>query len=183
MKKILFILGKLNNDDLDWMLKKSRKKTIYPGTILIHEGQTIDALYIVLSGTLSISIESLDNKELAMISTGEVVGEISFIDTRPPLATVKAIEECQVLAIPRLQLTAKIQQDMGFASRFYHAISLCLAARMRGTVRRLGYGLELEESAVEQEDLDPIVLENMQLAQAKFDWLMDCLASNSHKLL
>lgn len=180
MKKILFILGQLNNDDLDWMVQKGRRETIHPGTILIREGQTVDALYIVLSGTLRVYIESLGNKELALISTGEVVGEVSFIDTRPPLATVKAIEESLLLAIPRLYLTAKLQHDMGFASRFYHAISLYMADRMRGTVQRLGYGFEQEELVVEEE-LNPSVLEHLPVAEAKFNWLVNSVRDSLHK--
>ncbi len=177
MKKVLFILGQLNNDDLDWMVQKGRKEILPPGKILIQEGQSIDALYIVLTGTFSVLIESLGNKELARLSSGEVVGEISLIDTRPPLATVKAIEESVVLAIPRLQLRVKLQNDMGFASRFYHAIALCLSERVRGTVRRLGYGVDLAESSAEQEELNPTITEQLPLAQAKFDWLVNAVVS------
>ncbi|MGE5655363.1 MAG: cyclic nucleotide-binding domain-containing protein [Actinomycetota bacterium] len=173
-KKALFILGQLNNLDLEWIIKKGRKEKIKIGHILIHEGRQIDALYIVLSGTLSVLMESNSNKELAQISSGEIVGEISFLDTRPPLATVKAIEESQLLAIPRMQLSAKLQQDMGFAARFYKGISLCLSDRMRGTVRLLEYGRDIEEHIMDQqEDVNPSVLENLALAQAKFNWLLE----------
>ena len=183
MNKALFILGELNNDDLNWMIRTGRGQTLYPGTILIYEGKAIDALYILLSGTLSVFIESLDNKELATISSGEIVGEISFLDTRSPVATVKAIEESLVLVIPRLQLTAKLQQDMGFASRFYHGISLCLSDRLRGTVRRLGYGQDLNEVDIEQQEPNPSVREHLELAQAKFNWLMNSVKLNSAKEL
>ena len=172
MTKALFILGELDNDDLDWISQKSKKKILAPGETLIYEGQTINALYIVLTGTLSVSIKPLPNKELAKIFSGEVVGEISFIDTRPPLATVKAIEKSIVLEIPRLQLIKKLQ-DRGFASRFYRGISLCLSDRMRGTVRRLGYGtMDSEEGGYEDEGVNPIVLKNWDVAQVKFNWLV-----------
>jgi len=87
---------------------------------------------------------------------------------------VKAIEKTELLAIPRRQLIIKLQQDLGFASRFYYGISLCLADRMRGTVRHIEYGrnIELEEPELEREDINPSVMENLALAQAKFNWLM-----------
>lgn len=173
MTKALFILGELDNDDLDWISQKSNKKILAPGETLIYEGQTINALYIVLEGMLSVSIKPLANKELARIFSGEVVGEISFIDTRPPVATVKAIEESVVLEIPRLQLIKKLQSNLGFASRFYRGISMCLSDRMRGTVRRLGYGFEeSEQRNAEEEDVNPIVLKNWDVAQVKFQWLV-----------
>jgi len=178
MKKAILLLGELNNDDLNWMVLRGVRKNLHPGMILIEEGKLIDALYIILSGKLSVVIESLGNKELARLSSGEVVGEISFIDTRPPLATVKALEECVVLAIPRLHLTAKLQQDMGFSSRFYHAISLCLSDRLRGTVRRLGYGHDLEIPEPEEE-VNPSVQEHLELAKAKFNWLMQSVSQST----
>lgn len=177
-KKALFILSQLNNDDIDWIVQKGKKEILAPGKLLIHEGRQLDALYIVLKGTLSVLLDgegTEGTKELAQISTAELVGEVSFIDARPPLATVKAIEETHLLAIPRRQLVTKLQHDMGFASRFYHGISLCLADRMRGTIRHLEYGrsIELEHPELDLEDINPSVLENLALAQAKFNWLME----------
>jgi CRP/FNR family cyclic AMP-dependent transcriptional regulator len=176
MQKALFILGSLNNDDIEWLIQKGRKEIIEPNKILISEGQKVSAMYFVLTGHLSVVIEALNNKELAIITSGEVVGEISFIDERPPLATVKAIERSEVLSIARTQLSVKLQQDMGFASRFYQGISLCLADRMRGTIRRLGYGVDLELlEENEQPGINPVVLKNLDLAHAKFDWLMSAV--------
>jgi len=174
-KKALFILSQLNNDDIDWIVQKGKKEVLAPGAILIKEGKQIDALYIVLNGSLSVFLDHEQSKELAKIASGELVGEVSFIDARPPLATVKAIEETHLLAIPRRQLIIKLQHDMGFASRFYYGISLCLADRMRGTIRHIEYGrnIELEQPELDREDINPNVLENLALAQAKFNWLRE----------
>lgn len=174
-KKALFILSQLNNDDIDWIVQKGKKEVFAPGEILIYEGRQHDALYIVLNGSMSVWIEAQESKELAKIGSGELVGEVSFIDARPPLATVKAIEETHLLAIPRRQLVLKLQQDMGFASRFYYGISLCLADRMRGTIRHIEYGrkIELDQPEMDREDINPNVLENLALAQAKFNWLRE----------
>ena len=176
MKKAYLILSELNNDDLDWMIQEGQKRTLSPGSRLIYEGQPIYALYIVLSGTLSVSIEALDDKELARISSGEVVGEISFIDARLPLATVKAIEASEVLEIQRLQLMTKLRRDLGFAARFYRGISRCLSDRVRGTVMRLGYGFDLEAPELQQMDSLPVEEHDLALVQAKFNWLKQGLA-------
>ncbi|MBE9185592.1 cyclic nucleotide-binding domain-containing protein [Microcoleus sp. LEGE 07076] len=173
-KKALFILSQLNNDDIDWIVQKSKKEVLEPGAILIFEGRLIDALYIILDGILSVSVEGRETKEIAKIGSGELVGEVSFIDARPPLATVKAIEETHLLAIPRRQLVIKLENDMGFASRFYYGISLCLADRMRGTIRHIEYGRSIEFDQPElEEDINPSIIENLALAQAKFNWLRE----------
>ncbi len=188
-QSLFIFLGELNNSDLDWLVRKSKKEKLHSGMILIAEGRKIDALYIVLSGILSVFISSEEgDKELSKIYHGEIVGEISFIDDRPPLATVKAIAETEVLAISRMNLTKKLQEDMGFASRFYHGISLCLSDRMRGTVRLLGYGddSQLKEAQNDpnwekMDQMNPSIIDNMILAKAKFNWLVQSV-SRSHLL-
>jgi CRP-like cAMP-binding protein len=172
VKKILLFFSELNNNDLDWFVQKGKKETIPPERFLIREGQVSEALYIVVSGSFSVVIESQNKQELARISVGEIVGEVSFIDTRPPLASVRSLEECVVLSIPRIQLLSKLQQDINFSSRFYRAICLCLSDRLRGTVSRLGYGYELDELDSRLGGFNQSMISNLELAEAKFNWLL-----------
>lgn len=178
MKKAYLILSELNNDDLNWTIEVGNKKKILPGEKLIYEDQQINAFYIVLSGTLSVTIEALNDKELARLSSGEVVGEISFVDTQLPLATVKAIEESVVLEIPRLPLNAKLEKDMGFAARFYRGISRCLSDRMRGTVLRLGYEVDLDEIDLQHARANSTGNLDLELMRAKFNWLKQLATHN-----
>lgn len=179
-KKVLFILGGLDDKDLSWIMSRGKTQVIPPGETLIYEGRTVSALYIVLKGLLSVSIFPNGKRELARLSEGEVVGEISFIDNRPPLATVKAVEESLVLAIPRYELIAQLHKNSGFASRFYQGISMCLASRMRGTVRRLGYEVEDdyldEDMEQDAEEMTESKQEFLELAEAKFNWLIQNLS-------
>jgi CRP/FNR family cyclic AMP-dependent transcriptional regulator len=172
VKKILLFFSELNNNDLDWLVQKGKKEIVQPDRWLIREGQVSEALYIVVSGSFSVVIQSQDQKELAQISVGEIVGEVSFIDTRAPLASVRSLEESVVLSIPRIQLLAKLQQDVNFSSRFYRAICLCLSDRLRGTVSRLGYGFDVATLDAHLEGFGQSMLSNLELAEAKFNWLL-----------
>lgn len=174
MKKVLFILGELSDDDVDWLIDNSSHETIAAGTVLIQEGQAIDTLYILLDGALTVSVEALGGQEVALLTSGEVVGEMSFVDDRPPSATVKAIEDSLVLSIPRQALSTKLHQDVGFASRFYRALAIFLSDRLRGTVSRLGYGKEPDhnERVAREQSLNPDVLDNLALGDTRFAWLL-----------
>ncbi|MGB3536178.1 MAG: cyclic nucleotide-binding domain-containing protein [Microcoleaceae cyanobacterium] len=174
-KKALFILGGLDDNDLRWIINRSKKKVISPGEILIYEGEAINALYIILSGLLSVSISTESKTELALLPEGEVVGEISFVDSRPPLATVKAIKRSEVLVIPRYALSLQLHRNSGFSSRFYQGICLCLASRMRGTVRRLGYAVEDDDPNLDMQDINQSTVNFLTLAEAKFTWLIQNL--------
>jgi CRP/FNR family cyclic AMP-dependent transcriptional regulator len=174
MKKAYLILSELDNEDLNWITKHGHKKTLKPGTTLIYEGQSINALYMVLDGVLRVYIkpdETEQEKELAKISAGEVVGEISFIDASLPIATVTTVNDCTILEIPRIQLLNKLRQDQAFAVRFYRGICQCLADRMRGTIRRLGYQSDEHDLESVPTDFSPIKQEELELIKAKFHWL------------
>lgn len=173
MKKVLFILGELDDDDIDWLLEIGSRDKILAGTVLIREGQPINAIYILLEGTLSVSTLALDGRELACLSSGEVVGEMSFIDTRLPSATVTAKENSVVLCIPRSELATKLRQDIGFASRFYRALAVFLSNRLRLTVNQLGYNGDASEDAdLPDSGLAREAKDTVALAETRLDWLL-----------
>jgi bacteriocin-type transport-associated protein len=181
MKKVFFLLGELDDDDIDWMISVGRRDEVVAGTVLIQEGQPIDTLHILLEGTLSVSVAALEGKTIARLTSGAVVGEMSFADSRPPSATVQAVENSLVLSVPRSVLVEKLKKDEGFACRFYRAIAIFLSTRLRGTVRYLGYAkgqLLNEDSGTE--DLSPEMLENVKLATARFDWLLRRLKNSDY---
>ncbi len=111
---------------------------------------------------------------IARLGAGEMIGEISFVDTRPPLATVTATQPTMIFALDRDQLYDKLERDSRFAAHFYRAVSVFLADRLRHTVVQLGYGVAQQPGATTefQGELDERVLDNVHLAGARFDRLL-----------
>jgi bacteriocin-type transport-associated protein len=202
LRDVLCVLGELNDSDIDWMMATGTPQTIPLNTVLIREGGYVDALYVLLGGTMSVSISEDERnplarafaaiegvetaaREIARLSKGEIVGETPFIDTRLPSATVKALENSTVLAIPRQELIAKLQQDVGFASRFYRVIATLLSSRVQGMLIKFGYsrrvysqGQPLNENTKYEDELDMNVLEHMALAAKRFDWMQGRLKAS-----
>jgi len=174
MQKVLFILGELSDDDIEWMISKGKTQQVMRGTALINEGQPVDALYIILDGSVEILTRATGENEVANLGVGEMVGEMSFVDARPPSATVKAIAPATVFVIPRTELEAKMEEDPGFAARFYRAVAIFLSDRLRGTVSQLGYGRNqsLASNIEFADELDSNVLDNVYLAGARFDRML-----------
>lgn len=174
MRKALYLLAAINDRDFEWFLRSGKHTEISAGSPLINEGQRIDALYIVLKGTFSVSVEATGDKEIARIGSGEVLGEISFIDSRPPSATVKALEDSIVWAVPRMQLNTKLSQDVSFSSHFYQAIATFLSDRLRNTVSRLGdFDHSTDDDSILPEDtLNPQLSNKLELAKARLEWLI-----------
>ena len=110
MRKVLFILSELADEDVDWLIRNGTK-TIYPaGSVLICEGKPIEVLFILLDGQLSVSLAALGGKEIAVLQSGEILGELSFLDSRPPSASVTAMADAAVLSIPRASLLERMSR-------------------------------------------------------------------------
>ncbi len=175
MRKVLFILSELDDTDLDWMIRNGAKEIHSRGAVLIREGEPISVLYVVLEGTLSVALRALGGKEVAALRSGEVLGELSFLDSRPPSASVTAATDVTVLSIPRALLAKKLADDTAFAARFYRALAVFLATRLRRTQQRLGYGGEtgiLDDDVAHEDEIQPELLETVGLASARFDWML-----------
>ena len=169
VQKALFFLSVLNDTDIDWLIAAGSKRDIALGSPIIEEGRLAESLFIVLDGRFSVRTGS--GVEIARLKAGEIIGEISFVDRRPPSASVKAIEPSCVLAIPRAELEAKLTNDIHFAVRFYRALALFLSHRLRSTVGLMGYGQTEVQADEHRDELDPDTLDNLSLAGARFDWL------------
>ena len=71
------------------------------GTMLIREGEPVKNVYILLSGTASVFKKQADGKQvlLASVGKGDVLGELSFLQSVRATATVKAKRPYRALAI------------------------------------------------------------------------------------
>jgi CRP/FNR family transcriptional regulator, cyclic AMP receptor protein len=176
MRKALYLMGILDDGDVDWLANNGTTQFVPAGTVLIHEGAAIDAVYVVLDGKLSVLAKALGNREIASLLAGEIVGEISFVDSRPPAASVVATLDSQILLISRTILSSKLKTDNEFSARFYKAVATLLADRLRKTVSYLGYGKWSEET--DPDELDEPLLESVSLGATRFDRLLKRLRIN-----
>ena len=172
MRKVLFLFGQLNDDDVEWMLRAGRKRALRHGEVLIEQGVPVADVYILLEGHLAVWLKPRrgPEKEIARLNAGEIVGEMSFVDARPPSASVKAVEDSTVFGISKTVLSAKLQADPWFAARFYRALAIFLSTTVRERHRALGYGSDADfEEEDEGDELDPNVLDGIYLAGERFD--------------
>ena len=168
MRKVLFLFGQLNDDDVEWMINTGRRRPVARGEVLIHQGVPVDALFILLEGRLSVLL-GRQEREIARLNAGEIVGEMSFVDARPPSATVRGLESSIVFAISKAALQSKLDRDAGFAARFYRALAIYLSTTVRERHRMMGGNVDLDEVQDDADELDPNVLDGVYLAGERFD--------------
>ncbi len=70
--------------------------------ILLKEGEHSNSMYWVQSGQLVVT-KRRGNEDVVLghIYSGELVGELSFLDQEARSATVKAVTECDLIQIPQ----------------------------------------------------------------------------------
>jgi CRP/FNR family transcriptional regulator, cyclic AMP receptor protein len=170
MRKALHLLGILDDVDIDWLATQGSVRHVNAGSALILEKKPIDSVYILLDGELSVWVGGPKRNHIATLLPGEIVGEISFVDSHPPSASVSAVTDSQVLAISRELLTAKLAADQGFAKRFYQSIATFLADRLYVTVGRFGYGSPQQDADLDE--LPETSIDEIDLATVRFDKLL-----------
>jgi CRP/FNR family cyclic AMP-dependent transcriptional regulator len=70
---------------------------------ILRAGDNAEALYVLMSGRANVLLDDGDGREviISVIGPSEFFGEMSLIDGKPRSATIQALDNCQVLCIPR----------------------------------------------------------------------------------
>jgi CRP-like cAMP-binding protein len=168
MRKVLHLMGTLSDIDIDWLLAHGETRYVPNETSVIRQGEPIEALFILLDGKLSVRMAGLD-REVTALHPGEVLGEISFVDARTPSASVVSVQASHVFMINKEVLAKKLTRDDAFAARFYRALAIFLADRLRTTTAHLGYGTWDEDSRAEADEIDDASFDDISMAARRFD--------------
>ncbi|MSU33817.1 MAG: cyclic nucleotide-binding domain-containing protein [Pedosphaera sp.] len=175
MRKVLFIFSELNEFDIDWIIANGAKREVPRLGVLIQQGKPIENLYIILQGSFRVVLKGAREIEVARLSAGEVVGEMSLIEPRPPITSVTAEVDSLVFSISNNVLESKLKADVAFAAHFYRALAVFLSSRLRRSTTMLGYdpGTVLNEAADDHPDeLGANILDNVFLAGSRFDRML-----------
>jgi CRP-like cAMP-binding protein len=157
------------------MARTGVRRRVHAGETLIEEGRPIESVIFLLQGEFRVSTRTAG--EIARLGVGEIVGEMSFVDSAPPSATVTAISECLTLLLDRQAVLRKLESDLAFGSRFYRALAMFLADRLRDTVGHLGYGkVEDLSPTIAKDELDMEILDRVSMAGDRFDRMLKVLA-------
>lgn len=170
MRRVLFIFGQLSDDDIEWLATVGQRKELQPDEILIHQGVHVPSLYFLVEGKMAVEVSGVGL--VAMLGRGEVIGEMSFVDSSPPGATVRAAERSLLLGIEKEALLAHMDSNPEFFGRFYKALAIFLSNRLRTTTMQLRGGKppSPEDDEIEGQ-LDDELLKSVHLAAYRFDRL------------
>ena len=114
---------------LNLFRNEAATKSLYAGDFLFHEGETADAMYVVLDGEVDVV---QGGRVIETVGPGGIVGEMALIEQAPRSADAIARGPARVAEVSHQRFTFLVQQTPGFA---LHVMKV-LVDRLRRTTRR-----------------------------------------------
>jgi len=112
--------------ELEKVAKATDEVTMTAGTMIIDQGQTGREAFVIVDGDVTVK---RNNRKVATLGPGSVVGEMSLLDNGPRTATVVCNTECTLLVIDHRRFRGVVEE--------IPAISHKLLASLAGRIREL----------------------------------------------
>ncbi len=129
------LLQALADDELDRLARYSRTRELEPGEFIFSKGDPGDSMAVVIEGRVVIGSTSIDGKELVLniIHSGDVLGEIAFIDGEDRTADAKALEKTAILVLERRHFLPLLEERQQLAME----LLVVLCKRLRNTTDQI----------------------------------------------
>ena len=121
----------VDSDDAEALALQFETLEIPRGTVLFHEGEPGDSLYIVLAGKVKLGRRASDGREnlVAVMGPSDQFGELSLFDPGPRTATAVAVTDVRIAVLPKDPLVHWVSERPQIALQLMRVI----ARRLRRT--------------------------------------------------
>ena len=129
------IFSLLTNDQAQGIADAVVKRRFRRGELVVEHGKKSNALFILLTGRARVLTADSRGREviLAVLESGDYVGEMSLIDNEPHSATVRAEIQTDMLILGRPEFARCLPEN----SSLSYAIMRGLVARLRSADRQI----------------------------------------------
>ncbi len=105
-------LDLLTSAERDALTAIGRERTFPRGTALMYQDEPADRIVILLEGRVKVTRIEGDGREslLSIRDPGDLLGELSFIDGHPRVATVTTVEPVRALVTSAVELRRHLEE-------------------------------------------------------------------------
>jgi len=128
--KNIYLFRDATPQDLAAVAAIAEEKVYIGGEYIYRPNEIPDALYVVESGTIDITIKDKD-LPLASVASGQSLGELAFFDRGARAASAVAREATHVLRLPFAKLDQVFAEHPALATEFYRRACVFLAQLLR----------------------------------------------------
>ena len=138
LQKTLLFKG-CSTGELELTLGLFQERSIKPNAAIFTEKMPAEALYIVKTGAVRITMMAGEGDELGLLllGPGEFFGELALIHEDVRLVNARAETAVELLLLTRKDFSALLDLDPRTASRLLLTISKLLAMRVKAYSERL----------------------------------------------
>jgi CRP/FNR family transcriptional regulator, cyclic AMP receptor protein len=132
LKKTLLFKG-CTEDELELALELFQEREIKPNANIFTEKMPAEALFIVKSGAVKITVMAGEGEEMGLLvlKPGEFFGELALVQEDVRLVNARADTAVELLLLTRRDFYALLELDPRTASRLLITISKLLALRIK----------------------------------------------------
>ena len=119
------ILAKeLSPGDIDIVAKLVHLHRLEDGQVLAPEGEPDSRMHVVVNGALAVSrpVANGQWENMHVMTAGDLVGELSFLDGTPHFAAVRSLGQTEVFSLDRADLESLVENHPWIAYRIMRAI-------------------------------------------------------------
>ena len=136
IQKIPLFAG-LSLDQIQQILKATNLEHFSPGHVLFKGGDKSTALYILLSGKLTVKDE---DTEYGQIEPVDLVGEMGIVTDAVRSASVEVIQEATLLSVSKIRFDILMKNDIIMAAQIYRNMLDSIINKLRTTNERQSVG-------------------------------------------
>ena len=120
----------LDQQQLDTLVAGCKVQTLSDHATFIRQGEAGASMFLILEGVarVSISVTESESREVAVLTAGDIVGEMSLMTGAPRTATVTSLTSLRVLEVTKQSIETLLAATPGLLERF----SPILASRQSG---------------------------------------------------
>lgn len=103
----------LDNAQLDILYQRLRLRSYTANSIVVHEGDDGNGLFIIQNGYLKVFLTDQTGREvtLSLLDPGDYFGELALLDGAPRSASVMAVSRSELLHLPRASFLEMLDEQ------------------------------------------------------------------------
>ena len=141
--KQIFMFKEVPDPVLEIVAGTAEEISVQAGEEIISVGDTPEALFVIRNGTVRVTSESAKIPP-AFIGTGEILGDVLFIDGGPARSAAVAVERVDLLVFRSAKVAKALARQPEAGHQFYRAIAGTLARHLRRVAAMISFSRELE---------------------------------------
>jgi CRP-like cAMP-binding protein len=127
------LLQDMDTNGLNKISKITRQISVKKGELLFKEKDETKGLWLILSGKIEISRVTADGwrQTLVVLPSGHFFGELSILENRQHVASAAALEDTELLLIPKEDFEKMMDEECTLALCIVKKIAIAMSKNLR----------------------------------------------------